>query len=154
MTKYRRYEKSGLMLNITLFIIGLVIGFIAGIPLAIFLFSVASAFLDAISMLLGTLFALALLLVILFSTSLIASIRIGIFGVITGIIISLILNHPILNSFYSYAPVGEFISFFVPVLVFIIIIILIIWILATRYTIVRRKDIVLGVERKDKKKRK
>lgn len=142
MRNARYSNKSEMLSYIVLFFICLAIGYFLGIWLVEVLFTVISQFFLALKLLIGTIFALAILLILVFSGSIWYTIRIALYGLFSGVIISIILGHSLMQSLGSEYTGGA--SFWVPVAVIILIVIfMIIYLINRRYFIGRRTEFII-----------
>ena len=136
------------------FCIAMAIGWFIGIILAISFFALLSQFFGAIGTLLGTFLALALLFIMLFSVSWLPLIRVAFYGMITGIIMSVIIRHEILAGILNPATTGNIICLMSIVVVLLFVIFGILYFVLGRYTVMKRKDIIFGFQDQTKKKKK
>ena len=154
MSRVRDTEKTTLIGYIILFIAMLIIGFWLGVGLAIVFFALLGQFIGSISTILGTFLGLAILIIILFSGRLFLLFRVAIYGLVVGIILSIIINHTLMQSMGTSAYSGSILFWIPAVLIIGLIIFCFIYIMIKRFTIVRRKDLVFGIDPKKKKKKK
>ena len=158
MSRINTSEKPGLIQVLFIFFVSLVIGLFLGVALVVFMFTALSMFFGAISTLLGTILVLALLFIILFSYRWLPLVRIAFFGIIVGVIISVILEHTFTTALVGGIP-NNVVCWIFLILVSVMIIFGIIYFFIARYTIVKKKNLVMfhdkdGEYQNKKKKRK
>jgi hypothetical protein len=146
-------DQYGILAHILVFSICLSIGYFLGIGLTIAMFMFLSEFLGAIGTLLGTILGLAILFTLLFSFTWIGIIRVGIYGLITGVILAVIVNHPLMDLVLGNEAGNTVISIIPCSIVVAIIILIAIYYCITRYKIVRKKDLLVIEDRKGKYKK-
>jgi len=81
-------------------------------------------------------------------------IRIAFYGMITGIIMSVLIRHEMLAGTLNPATTGNIICLMSIVVVLLFVIFGILYFVLGRYTVMKRKDIVFGFQDKNKKKKK
>lgn len=154
--KRRELSLSGIILVFMLF---LMVGYFFGVTLAIFMFALLSSFLGAISTLLGTFLAISVILVLLVYTNWSGYFKVAFYGLMVGVLISLILANPMFMIVGESVPQTIILFLFPLSIVLAVIILTIIYAVCKRYKIVKKKDIMLfedknGAYRSYRRKRK
>lgn len=139
----KREEQHGLLAHILTFVVCMAIGYFLGLSVMIAIFVFLSEFMGAIGTLLGTILGLALLFIMLFSFTWIGIMRTAIYGLIAGVIMAIIINHPFIKIFSGQEPGNIVISYIPIAIVIAIIILIIIYFILRKYKIVKRKDLMV-----------
>ena len=136
-------NKPSMLWMVLIFFIFLFIGFIIGLAIGVIMITLFIAVAGAIGIILGSVLALFILFTLLFVGKFFSHLKVGFYGLIIGIIISVVFNHPLLNTFSGNLPMN-FVLFIIPLTFIIAIIILAAMsVVVSKYKIVKRKDLVV-----------